>query len=234
MNTTLPICCIPTHRYLWLIQELPFPKVFAYITITICAIGVITNLLNIIVFSTKRMNCPINNILLYLAVSDFILSLSYVPFLYKRYLDPLFTDSRCLNLFWMVYFYATIMLYVWIRYASMWLRVLASVWRYIAIAYPLKCQVWSTTCRIHISVLIILLVFLVHSAIMIPLLLEVKVSSFTVYETGSAVSLNVTYYTYIRELGTPSLIFIFNMELIISIVFYHLIPSVTLFIVSIK
>lgn len=241
MNSEHLSCCTPTRQYLWFFQEFPYPKVLGCIIIIICIVGAMTNLLNIIVFSTKTMTGSLNSILLSVAVCDFIVSLLYIPYLYKLYLESSFSDNSCLTFYWMVYFYLFFLVYAWMHYCSIWLTVLAAVWRYIAVLYPLKSQVWCTTRRTHIVSAIIYLICLVQGSVMLPQILVLKAMNFKEDKNGllynvSAESEDVTkigtFYTYEVTL-TASRGWLVNGMLVISTLFYHLIPSILLFAISI-
>lgn len=56
-----------------------------YISLTICAIGIPLNVINIIVLTRKKMQTPINCILTWLAVADMATMVSYVPFVFHFY-----------------------------------------------------------------------------------------------------------------------------------------------------
>lgn len=237
MNSTLPSCCTQNHDYIFILQELPLPQIQAYLSIFICTVGVLTNSLNIIIFS-KNMNSSLNEIFCSLAVCDFIISLIYIPYFYKVYAEPSgFSETKCLTLPWIVYLCFFFYAYIWLHCASTWLTVLATVWRYIAVAYPLKSRIWCSSQRTREIIAIILLTCLAHSVIILAQLLGVKETNFKVDESGFLSNLtssrNVTLYTHVmKETATRG--WLFSALFLVSTFIFHFLPFILLSVISIK
>lgn len=238
MNGTLPSCCVSDYQYVWILQEFPLHTLYGYFSIVLCAAGVVTNLINIVVFSTKTMICPLNNIFLALAVCDSIVSFLYIPYLYKVYLESEsgFPVTKCLCLPWMVYIYFFFFVYVWIHYTSIWLTVLASIWRYIAIAYPLKCQVWCSARRTHVATVATFVICLIHG-ITVPQIVGVETLHMSVDENGYLSDLptskNTTFYTYVVAKSMSESLLL-NVQYVASSLLYRFLPSAILSAISIK
>ncbi|ODM93246.1 Sex peptide receptor [Orchesella cincta] len=110
----------------------PFQKWYgsfhSYTSLTICVLGVIANILNLIVFTRKSMRNPTNIILAGLALADLLKTLEYVP--YAIYLT--FPNSRTYA--WAVYVLFHSNFSQICHTASILLTVTLACWRYIMIA----------------------------------------------------------------------------------------------------
>lgn len=63
-----------------------YRKIHGYLSFFVCIIGVISNVLNIIVLTRREMSVlPINRILRGLAVTDIVLMIEYIPFIFFYY-----------------------------------------------------------------------------------------------------------------------------------------------------
>lgn len=96
-TVVLPSCCTVEHHYVQILQEFPSQKVFGYLGTILCAVGLVTNFFNIIVFRNEMIS-PLNTILAAVAICDFIGSLVLIPYLCTAYLEPFrFPETKCLT-----------------------------------------------------------------------------------------------------------------------------------------
>ena len=111
-----------------------------YITLTICAIGIPLNILNIIVLTRKNMQTPINCILTCLAVSDIATMISYVPFAIHFYVEHTSnTMSASKNsLGWMRFLVVYLNFSATTHTISIWLGVALAIFRHLHIQSPAK------------------------------------------------------------------------------------------------
>lgn len=236
MNETLPFCCDIAHNRVKFV-DYHMQLIFAYSSIVLCIIASLTNILNIIVFCKKYMVCPINIILAGVAATDLIISLGFIPYLYKAHIEPQgFSTTKCLNLGWIAYFMFFFYIFVWIHRTTVWLTVCASIWRYIAITYPLQSQTWCSTSRTYKAVVVILLICLLPTLI-VPQVIKVEKKSFLLdgngYLSELPVANNVTVYTYVEHdafIGDDAV----KTELLLWILALRVIPTIVLIYISIK
>ena len=72
-----------------------YESIHGYLAVTICVLGIIFNLVNIIVLTHKDLRGnPINLILTAIAVADILLMVEYIPFTVHMYLLDNETRSR--------------------------------------------------------------------------------------------------------------------------------------------
>ncbi|GAB0094563.1 uncharacterized protein DMENIID0001_098800 [Sergentomyia squamirostris] len=115
---------------------LGYRSVHGYISLVICIFGTIANILNIIVLTRKEMaKAPINIILKWLAVTDMIVMIEYIPF--STYMYLIFPGKRDFKYSWAVYLLFHMHLSQILHTISITLTVTLAIWRYIAIKYSL-------------------------------------------------------------------------------------------------
>ncbi|XP_065204082.1 G-protein coupled receptor dmsr-1-like [Planococcus citri] len=119
-------------------------NIHVYITIPICSVGMILNLLNVLVFTRKTMNSPPNLILAHLAFVDFLFLLSNIAESWLTYFQFENDSDRKQSYGWTIlYLYSDISLDTF-HFISIFLTVQLAVWRYIAVVHPLKERHWCT------------------------------------------------------------------------------------------
>lgn len=66
--------------------QLAYRPIHGYLSFFICIVGVLSNILNIIVLTRREMSAlPINRILRGLALTDIVLMIEYIPFIFFHY-----------------------------------------------------------------------------------------------------------------------------------------------------
>ncbi|XP_059615087.1 G-protein coupled receptor dmsr-1 isoform X2 [Phlebotomus argentipes] len=112
-----------------------YRAIHGYISLVICIFGTIANILNIIVLTRKEMSkAPINIILKWLAVTDMIVMIEYIPF--STYMYLIFPGKREFKYSWAVYLLFHMHLSQILHTISISLTVTLAIWRYIAIKHP--------------------------------------------------------------------------------------------------
>ncbi|XP_055689593.1 G-protein coupled receptor dmsr-1 isoform X2 [Lutzomyia longipalpis] len=112
-----------------------YRSIHGYISLVICIFGTIANILNIIVLTRKEMaKAPINIILKWLAVTDMIVMIEYIPF--STYMYLIFPGKREFKYSWAAYLLFHMHLSQILHTISISLTVTLAIWRYIAIKHP--------------------------------------------------------------------------------------------------
>lgn len=103
-----------------------------YLAIIVCVFGIFTNVSNIIVLTRKEMACtPINRILTSLAITEILLMIEYIPYVYYHHivlpkrLDFPFPGA----VFMLFHIHITQILHT----TSICLTLLLAVWRFLAL-----------------------------------------------------------------------------------------------------
>lgn len=121
-----------------------YKHIHGYLSLTVCILGCIANVLNVIVLTRREIRSPTNAILTGLAVADFLVMIDYIPFAWIEYIQPelnpslssLFSYSKtCFIMFHSIFAQIS-------HTISIWLTVTLAVWRYIAVAYPHRSRIW--------------------------------------------------------------------------------------------
>ncbi|XP_065209222.1 G-protein coupled receptor dmsr-1-like [Planococcus citri] len=192
-------------------------NVKGYLDIPICIIGSILNLLNIIVFTRKNMISPVNKIFTHLAWVDLLMLLLFIPYTwldcFEEYTDGGWTYQQA---FWSL---CSDTVTVTLYYMSVFLTVMLSVWRHIAIVHPLKERQW---CSMKMTRNVVIAGYLTSFLLSIPMYFSVGVKHVGDNQTQ----------IYLPHAGEDSNLFV--ISLIINSVLYQLLPAVALPIFSYK
>ncbi|KAL4220992.1 hypothetical protein ACF0H5_019256 [Mactra antiquata] len=115
---------------------LAFWSVHPYITLVICAFGIPTNIVNIVILNQKKMRSSINCILTAIAVSDIITMADYVPYTVFFYIITGLSSEdigRRRSFGWTYFLAVHSCLSITTHTLSLWLAVLMSTVRYFFI-----------------------------------------------------------------------------------------------------
>ncbi|XP_060537233.1 G-protein coupled receptor dmsr-1-like isoform X2 [Cylas formicarius] len=161
--------------------SLIFRSYHVYLSLTVCSLGSILNILNIFVLTTKPMRCPTNYILTALAVADVLVMLEYIPFSYLQDKSSIYFSHEFASfiIFHSVFTNA-------FHFISCSLATILAVWRYVAVKYPQNNQKWCGETRTKLT---ICFTYILCSLVCIPLILSMEVKSQDAFETpdGSVV-----------------------------------------------
>ena len=61
--------------------------IHGYVSLTICAFGILTNLFNVVILTRQSMRTPINTILTAIALCDLLTICSYIPYVSHFYIE---------------------------------------------------------------------------------------------------------------------------------------------------
>ncbi|XP_014676773.1 PREDICTED: sex peptide receptor-like [Priapulus caudatus] len=126
-----------------------YKAIHGYLSVVICAFGIVSNVLNLVILTRKNMITPTNSILTGLAVADMLVMLSSLPFslfwhiLFLRPAWKPLSGSFGWNVFMVFHMQLTVLCHT----ISIWLTVLLAVFRYIAISYPSHSRTWCNLQR---------------------------------------------------------------------------------------
>jgi len=115
-----------------------YSGVHGYLCIAVCVFGIVSNILNIVVLTHRRMaSSPTNFILTALAISDLFPMLSYLPYaVYFHCLTGVQPDPRHgFPLPWIVFLLFNNSFIITSHTVSVWLTVTLAVFRYIAVCH---------------------------------------------------------------------------------------------------
>ena len=117
-----------------------YANIHGYLSTCVCVFGIVTNIFNITVLSRKNMSTPVNNILTWLAVSDMITMVSYVPFALHFYIlnNPTYITPEKNDWPWTVFMLFHLNLVNTTHTISIWLCVLLSILRYAHLRSPAR------------------------------------------------------------------------------------------------
>ncbi|XP_065204461.1 FMRFamide receptor-like [Planococcus citri] len=117
-------------------------NIYVNITIPICLVGMILNLLNVLVLTRKTMNSSPNLILAHLAFVDFLYLLTEIVNFWMDFIPPRSGfDIEESYIMTIVFWYSDISSSTF-QFISAFLTVQLAAWRYIAVVHPLKERHW--------------------------------------------------------------------------------------------
>lgn len=125
-----------------------YHSIHGYLSLTVCILGCIANVANVVVLTRREIRSPTNAILTGLAVADFLVMIDYIPFSWFDYILPNMNHMRktlfSYSTAWYIMFHS---IFAQICHTiSIWLTVTLAVWRYIAVAYPHRNRIWCVLC----------------------------------------------------------------------------------------
>lgn len=186
-------------------HNLPFSFIFryhsihGYLSLSVCILGCIANVANVVVLTRREIRSPTNAILTGLAIADFLVMIDYIPYSWFDYILPNMNYTRK-TLFsyssaWFIMFHS---IFAQICHTiSIWLTVTLAVWRYIAVAYPHRNRIW---CNMRTTLITITSAYIVCPFAAIPLYLaygiqasnQILDSSGQIYKANSSGGSNIS------------------------------------------
>ncbi|KAL3863449.1 hypothetical protein ACJMK2_005203 [Sinanodonta woodiana] len=151
-NEVVPTSMSPPSRLQLFSVE--YAKVHGYISVCVCAFGILANIANIVILTRKNMVSSTNVILTWLAVADLFTMLDYFPFAMHFYIlkeqDLNFPETRGYG--WMVYLLFHANFSIVCHTVAIWLTIVLATFRFIYIWFPAKGGTYCTVQRaMHIS-----------------------------------------------------------------------------------
>lgn len=162
-----------THAYIS-----RYHSIHGYLSLTVCILGCIANIVNIVVLTRREIRSPTNAILTGLAVADFLVMIDYIPYSWFDYIAPHMNHMRktlfSYSTAWYIMFHS---IFAQICHTiSIWLTVMLAVWRYIAVAYPHRNRIW---CNMRTTLITIASAYIVCPFAAIPLYLATAIQAST-------------------------------------------------------
>ena len=225
MNSTTPAASGGSEMALLDALSSWYSSVHGYISLTICAIGIPLNIINVIVLTRRKMHTPINFILTCIAISDMATMVSYVPFAYHFYCEhSANTMSSEKNSFeWMNFLLVYLNFSSTAHTISIWLGVALAMIRFHQIHSPAKGNITRMR-RIIRARMIVGIIIVLSVAIMIP---NYLCNSLQEYRTRD----NTTLYIFEEwHLGTEHVKPIKMIALILYSVLAKLVPCIMIII----
>lgn len=155
-----------------------YNSIHGYLSLTVCILGCIANILNVVVLTRREIRSPTNAILTGLAVADFLVMIDYIPYAWFDYILPHMNYSRktlfSYSTAWYIMFHS---IFAQICHTiSIWLTVMLAVWRFIAVAYPQRNRLW---CNMRTTSITIASAYIVCPFAAIPLYLASQIEAST-------------------------------------------------------
>lgn len=185
------ILAIDFNLYDCFVFAFRYHAVHGYLSLTVCVLGCIANIVNVVVLTRREIRSPTNAILTGLAVADFLVMIDYIPYSWFDYILPNMNYTRktlfSYSTAWFIMFHS---IFAQICHTiSIWLTVTLAVWRYIAVAYPHRNRIW---CNMRTTLITIASAYIVCPFAAIPLYLAtaIQASTQTLDENGQIYKVN--------------------------------------------
>ncbi|XP_065204521.1 sex peptide receptor-like [Planococcus citri] len=191
-----------------------------YADITVCFIGSIFNLFNILVFTRKNMISPVNQIFTHIAFTDLAVLLAAIPgsFIQRIHSGGLVQEGWT---FTQAIISVTCNdLITTFHLVSVFLTVQLTIWRYIAIAHPFEVRRW---CHMKITCKVIITGYVMCVFLAIPTYLTREIASTSgnrkpIYTVNSTLfSLSFITYGILGALLPAIVLTVFGLKLLITL-----------------
>lgn len=210
-----------------------FSDFHGYASLVVCIFGIFTNFFNISILTHRDMRTPTNTLLTWLAVSDILTMVPYLPFVVHFYClhSPAAVDADKNTYGWAIYMLIMINLTATTHTVSIWLGVSLAVFRFIQMRTIRKPVARKSRLK-HVK-LVTSVVYVLSAIVLIPNYLTNEIESMrlpdnsTVYgirllklatnETEPLVLANVLTYATIAKIIPCILMIIFGGSLLFSL-----------------
>ncbi|CAL1528624.1 unnamed protein product [Lymnaea stagnalis] len=201
--------------------SLAYHPIHGYLAPIICILGIIANCLNIVVLTRKNMISPTNVLLTWLAISDGLTMMAYLPYAILNY--HIYADGAAspMSNARFIMFYAIFSVVV--HSVSIWLTVSLAVFRYVFIRYPRRGAKLCSTYRAKVTVVIVCVVV---TLVCIPN------SVSYIFKKSCTANNETMWYIELRK-DTPGYQFLKNFNLWIQAILVKLLPCLLLAVLSI-
>lgn len=155
-----------------------YHSIHGYLSLSVCILGCIANVANVVVLTRREIRSPTNAILTGLAIADFLVMIEYIPYSWFDYILPNMNYTRkTLFSYSTAWFIMLHSIFSQICHTiSIWLTVTLAVWRYIAVAYPHRNRIW---CNMRTTLIAIASAYIVCPFAAIPLYLLHEIQAST-------------------------------------------------------
>ncbi|XP_005098320.1 sex peptide receptor [Aplysia californica] len=142
-----------------------YGKVHGYVAIAVCLFGVLSNIANIIVLTRKNMASSTNTLLLWLAVSDLLTMLSYLPFAIHFYVmvpqDPNRPPFSSDEFSWICFLLFHASFSIVCHSIAIWLTIALAIFRYIYICKPTRGSYYCSQQRARYVVILVIVLTII-------------------------------------------------------------------------
>lgn len=143
-----------------------YSDIHGYISLLVCAFGILANVINVLILTRKNMRTSTNCLLTGLAISDMLTMIFYAPHVYHFHLQYGTKDSVERNTKdWMSFKLLTINFVATTHTISIWLGVVLAIFRYIFIRLSTE---GAVTCSMARAQLAVVLVYITACLICVP------------------------------------------------------------------
>jgi len=134
-----------------------YQQVHGYLSLAVCAFGIVSNAMNIAVLTRRSMISPTNHLLTALATADIGVMIFYVPYAAYFYCVAKPVPNYGHERGWIAYLLFNTNFNITAHTTTMWLTVSLAVFRYIAVCHPLYGARWCNLHRARITVIAVVL-----------------------------------------------------------------------------
>lgn len=205
-----------------------YGEVHGYASLIVCVIGIVGNVLNFLIFGRKENISPVNIVLRGLSAADLVVLILYVPYSWYMFI--------CESASKEIYSYRYTLFLLWHSYLSqvfhtigIWLTVVLAIWRYVAIAHPLRNKFW---CNPTLTKRTVIAGYVICPILCAPIIYTFRIQRKNSYSADGALIENTTTL-YILTMQQPA-DFMVNLNFIIYSVLLRLVPSILLTVLSAK
>lgn len=210
-----------------------FTGIHGYASLIVCTFGVFTNIFNITILSRDDMRSPTNLMLTWLAVSDILTMVPYIPFAVHFYCvyDPMMFTPEKFSKGWTVYMLILVNLAATTHTISIWLGVALAVFRFVQMRTTSSGPL-ARRRSMKQAKMVIIAVYVLSTLILIPNYItnqieEVHINNRTLYilkdlklatnETSTIVLFNVLVYSTVAKVIPCALMVMFGGSLLYSL-----------------
>ncbi|XP_059164230.1 G-protein coupled receptor dmsr-1-like [Physella acuta] len=213
---------------LWDFHEL-FLQVYGYASIVVCIFGILTNVINITVLMAKDMRTATNYLLTFLAISDILTMLPYIPYIFHFYCpltDPTDTPAKY-TYNWILYMLIIVYLFATTHTISIWLAVTLAAFRFCQIRSSCPRGPLAKERRIRHVKIAAAIIYVLSLIILIPYYVTNEIKKERISYT------NVTFYTLnMKQLGTSDTSLVVFTSYITYAILAKILPCILILIFS--
>lgn len=204
-----------------------YAPLHGYISVFVCVFGIIANVANIVVLTRKNMITTTNIVLTWLAVTDSMKMLDYLPFVTYFYIlkdnDLNYFSSRSYSWMCFLLFHASFSIVC--HTVAIWCTIVLAIMRFLIIWFPAKGSMWCSHRRAKISIGVVyisVVIICIPNFMMNTMREDIK----NVTDVNGNTYTDVIYHSDIRTKGAFAVVKDINFY--IQALLVKLVPCVTL------